>query len=173
MSHPATVLVPQIALTLRQVLTWIDKTGAYAEQRGFDADVLLTCRLAPDMFPLVRQLGSACDTAKLTVSRLTGSTAPKHADDQTTWDEVRARVVDVLAWLDAAKDETYDQAGEARVRFGWYPGKSLGGDDYLLQFALPNFYFHVSMAYAILRHNGVPLGKADMLGALPFVDDPA
>lgn len=170
MTQPAAVLIPQIARTLGQFLVWIDKAEAYAETRGFPADVLLTARLQPDMFPLVRQLGSACDTAKLSVSRLTGKAAPKHSDDQVTFAEVRARVTDVLAWLEAAKDEAYAGADDARVSFPWYPGKELTGPDYMLQFALPNFYFHASMAYAILRHNGVPLGKSDFMGALPWSD---
>lgn len=169
--HPASYLVPQFARSLAQVLVWIDKTEAYAASRKFKADVLLTDRLQPDMFPLVRQIGSACDAAKLCVVRLTGVSAPSHADNETTFAEVRARVESVVAWLEAHSEISFEGADEARVRFPWYPGHSIAGAPYLKQFALPNFYFHLSMAYAILRKNGVPLGKADFLGDLPFEAD--
>lgn len=171
MSHPANELIPQLARTVAQFLVWIDKTEAYAAQRGFDANVLLSQRLAPDMFPLVRQIDSACDAAKLVVTRLTGKPAPKHADNEATWGELRARVQDVLGWLADAEGETWATADEAWIRFPWLPGKKLAGRPYLLQFAVPNFYFHASMTYALLRHAGVPLGKADFLGGLPFIDD--
>ncbi|MCB9683000.1 MAG: DUF1993 domain-containing protein [Alphaproteobacteria bacterium] len=173
MSHPATLLVPQLAFSLRQLLVWADKAEAYAATRGFDANVLLGTRLSPDMFPLVRQVGSACDTAKLCVSRLTATQAPVHADDQKTWEDVRVRVHDVVSWIESHRDETYPTASDVLVRFGWYPGHALPGDTYLLQFAVPNFYFHLSMVYALLRHGGVPLGKADFLGPIGFIADPA
>jgi hypothetical protein len=171
MSHPATVIVPQLARSLAQLPVWIDKTEAWAAERKFDANVLLAQRLFPDMFPLSRQIGTACDTAKLCVSRLTGVQAPAHADTETTWTEVRARVDDVLGWLDAHKDASFDKADEARIRFGWLPGHSLGGRPYLVQWVMPNFYFHMGMSYAILRSHGVPLGKAEYMGAVPFEAD--
>lgn len=171
MSHPATILIPQLTRTLRQTLTWIDKAEIYASERGFNADNLLPARLYPDMLPLVAQLGVACDNIKLGVSRLTGLEAPKHADDNKTWADVRARIVSVLEWLDAQADQTYDGADDRQARFYWNPGFHLQGDAYLLQFLLPNAHFHLCMAYALLRHQGVPLGKADYLGPLPWQAD--
>ncbi len=173
MSAPTTIeILSQIHRNLAQVLVWIDKTSAYAEATQFDPDTLLTARLYPNMFPLTRQLGAACDTAKLAVSRLSGVDAPKHADDQATWGEVRERVQSVLDWMQGVMAEaTFEGAADQRIRFPWYPGHSLIGDAYLKQFAMPNFYFHASMTYAILRHNGVPLGKLDFLGHLPFEAD--
>jgi hypothetical protein len=163
-------MVVQCTRTLRQMDHWIDKARAHAQHRRFDANLLLQCRLAPDMFPLVRQYGSACDNAKLLGARLTGRQAPVHADNQASWDEVRVRIHDVVGWLDALRVEDFAQAASVKATFPWVPGKYLAAEAYLFQYALPNFHFHATTAYAILRHNGVEVGKADFLGALPFQD---
>lgn len=163
-------LVTQCVRTLRQMDHWIDKARAHAQHRKYDANVLLSARLSPDMFPLIRQFLSASDNAKQLGARLTGKQAPVHTDDPTSWDDVRARLRDVIGWLEALRPEDFASAGDVRATFPWYPGKALAAEPYLLQFAVPNFYFHATTAYALLRTNGVELGKADFLGALPFQD---
>jgi hypothetical protein len=173
MQHVAHAVLHQMNRNLAQVDRWIDKTEAAAAARKYDPNHLLQVRLAPDMFPLVRQLGSACDTAKLCTARLTGRTPKSHADNETTWAEVRARVADVVAFVSEVTPESLADLESRTVRFPWAPGVSLSGGDYFLRHAVPNFYFHLSMSYAILRSNGVDLGKGDYLGDLPWHRDEA
>jgi len=163
-------LVAQMARSLRYIDRWIDKAHAHATARKFDPAVLLQSRLAPDMFPLIRQIGAACDTAKFTAARLSGKTPPSHPDKETSWDEIRGRLREVIAYVEGFGASSFEGASERRMTFGWMPGKQIAADDYLVQYAVPNFYFHVAMTYAILRHNGVEIGKADYLGDLPFMD---
>lgn len=172
MTHDTATLVAMMRRQLVQMDAWIDKAEAHAAAKKFDANVLLQARLAPDMMPLVRQYGSACDTAKFAAARLSGATAPSHPDDQTTWAQVRDRVRDVVAWLGDFSEDRFAGAAAVEVRLRFMPGKHLKGPEYLVHHSVPNFYFHCSMAYALLRHNGVDLGKADFLGAVPFRDDP-
>ncbi|MBK9030346.1 MAG: DUF1993 domain-containing protein [Myxococcales bacterium] len=159
-----------MAAQLGQLATWLDKAVAHGEAKKFEPDTLLTAWLAPDQFPLVRQIGAACDTAKLAAARLTGRPGPTHADDQRTCAACRARVADVIAYLDTLMPTDFAEAADAQIQFPWMPGKYLTAADYLLWFAIPNFHFHLAHAYAILRHNGVELGKSEFLGALPFRD---
>lgn len=163
-------VVQQCRWTLHQMDGWIDKARHHASHRRYDANLLLQARLAPDMFPLVRQYGSACDNAKLLAARLSSRQAPVHADNQTSWEEVRARISDVVQWLAALREEDFAGAAAVRATFPWFPGKALAAEPYLFQYAVPNFHFHATTAYAILRHNGVEIGKADFLGSLPFQD---
>lgn len=144
----------------RELQTAVDN----AKARGFEPDRLLTARLAPDMFDLTRQVQIACDLAKGAGSRLAGVEIPKHADEETTIVELRARIARVLAFLDTLPRETIDAAGEREIVLS-VQGRELrfAGADYVNQWALPNFYFHCSMAYALLRQQGVPLGKRDFL----------
>lgn len=166
----AHTLVTQSTRTLVQMDSWIDKVKANAAHKKYDANLLLQVRLAPDMFPLVRQYGSACDNAKLMAARLTQRQAPVHADDQKSWDDVRTRIRDVVGWVSALQADDFDAAADTRATFPWFPGKMLAAEPYLFQYALPNFHFHATTAYAILRHSGVELGKSDFLGMLPFQD---
>ncbi|MEZ4399391.1 MAG: DUF1993 domain-containing protein [Kofleriaceae bacterium] len=159
-----------MATQLAQVAHWLDKAEAHAAAKKFDVNTLLTARLAPDQFPLVRQIGSACDTAKLAVPRLTGKAAPVHADDQVTVAECRTRIAEVVAFMGTVTAADFGCAAEAKITFPWMPGKYLTGTDYVVAFAMPNLNFHLAHAYAILRHNGVELGKADFLGPVPFRD---
>lgn len=163
--------VPQLSKMLTNLLSWFDKAEAYAAAKKFDANVLLAQRLAPDMFPLVRQLQSACDNAKFTVARLAGKEAPRHPDTETTFEELRARVRSTLDFLATITEADFVGAAERPVRLPYLPeNKRILGAHYLNQNALPNFYFHVTTAYAILRHSGVDLGKTDFIGGLPLVD---
>jgi hypothetical protein len=143
----------------------LDKAAASAEARKIDPSVLLNSRLAPDMFPLVRQVQIACDFAKGPIARLSGTENPKFEDVETDIPALKARIARTLEFvrsipesaLDGAEDRDITiQAGSQTLQFKGLP--------YLVGFALPNFYFHLSMAYAILRHNGVDIGKRDFIG---------
>lgn len=172
MTVHSSFLVPTVKM-LRHVDGWLAKADAHARSRGYDPDVLLGARLAPDQFPFVRQVQSTCDAAKLGAARLTGHTPPVHPDTEQTLAELRARVASVIAWLEGLGPADFDGWAERPVRLAFAQGKVLSGQDYLVEMALPNFYFHACMVYAILRHNGVELGKRDYLGALSLKDEAA
>ena len=146
----------------------LDKASAYAETKKFNPSVLLNARLAPDQFHLIRQVQIACDTAKLGVARLIGKTAPVHEDNETSVAELKARIHDVLDYLSGIKPEDFEGAKERSISQPRWEGKYLTGFEYAVQHATPNLYFHVTTAYAILRHKGFDLGKKDYLGAMPF-----
>jgi uncharacterized protein len=163
--------VPQFKRILKNVERWLDKATAFAESKKFDPNTLLSARLAPDQFALVRQLQSVADQAKLTVARLTAKDPPKHPDTEQTFDELRRRLHSVIAYLDSFQPTDFDGAGERLISLPFFPeGKGMLGYDYLIERQLPNFYFHASMVYAILRHNGVDLGKADFIGEVTYKD---
>ena len=160
--------VPIFNKHLGNVDTWLDKAIAFAEQRKFDPEVLLGSRLAPDQYPFLRQIQLACDQAKWTVAKLTGKDAPAHPDTEKTVLELRERCRTLLAYLGTFKREDFNGAEERACSHTWMNGKSVRGGDYLDHYALPNFHFHMTTAYAILRHNGVPLGKSDYVVTIPF-----
>jgi hypothetical protein len=151
---------------LRNLLSWLDQLGAHAEERSFDPECLVTARLYPDMFTFAQQIQAACDAAKFTAARLSGREAPSHPDTEGSLGELRERVASVLSYLEAFTADDLEGA-EARVLSpGFLQGATVTAPDYLREFALPNFYFHLSMAYAILRSNGVPLGKRTWIGSM-------
>jgi hypothetical protein len=156
----------QMKKTLGQLEKWLEIATTNAQARSFDANVLLSARLAPDQFPLTRQVQTACDTAKLGASRLTGKPAPKHEDNENSIDELRARVSSVISYLDTYTEQDFEGAATRSVTQPRWEGKSMTGHDYFLEHNVPNFFFHVTIVYAILRHNGIPLGKRDYLGQL-------
>lgn len=160
--------VPVMIKTLHNLSTMIDKSAKYAESKKFEADVLLNSRLAPDQFNFLRQVQIACDTAKLGISRLTGKDAPVHDDSEKTLPEVKARLESVIGYLKKFTAEDFKEAATKKVTTPRWEAKYLTGDDYMAHHVIPNFYFHVTTAYAILRHNGVEIGKKDYLGELPF-----
>jgi uncharacterized protein len=162
--------VPQFEKNLNNLERWIDRAVEHAKNKNFDANTLLTARLAPDMFPLVRQIQVVCDNAKMAPSRLTGKEAPAHPDTEKTFDELRPRIRSVIEYLRGYKPADFEGAEARLVTLPWMPGKVLTGSDYVADFALANFFFHYTTAYAILRHNGVELGKPDFIGSLPFKD---
>ncbi|MFT3693319.1 MAG: DUF1993 domain-containing protein [Kofleriaceae bacterium] len=159
--------VPQLAKMLRNLDKWLKAAETYAEQRKFPVDNLIQCRLAPDQYPLVRQVQTSCDNAKFIAGRLSGKEWPAHADTETTFEQLHQRIAAVIAYLDTMKPEDFSDAAGRKVSLPWMAPKWMTGVDYLTQFGLPNFYFHVSLAYGILRHNGVPLAKNDYIGNLP------
>lgn len=155
---------------LTNVDKWLDKTEAHAKERGFDVETLLASRLAPDQYPLLRQVQSMCDAAKSPAARLAGKEPPVHADTEKTWAEVRARVKTCSDYLRTLLPADFEAAAGIIVKLPFMPGKGAPAKAYLEELALPNFYFHASMTYAILRHNGVSLGKSDFIGSMTLVD---
>jgi hypothetical protein len=156
--------IPQFKVTLGQIEKWLDAAVAYAGTKKFEPNTLLSARLAPDQYPLVRQIQAACDTAKFTPARLTGKDAPKHPDTEQTIDELRTRIHAVLEYLGSFSPADLAGAETKKVELPFLQGKHLVGSDYVSQLQLPNFYFHATLAYEILRHNGVPLGKTEFIG---------
>jgi uncharacterized protein len=148
----------------------LDKAEQYAAAKKFDVGVLMTSRLAPDMQAFIYQVQSACDYVKGAAAWLSGQKPPKHEDNEKTIAEVRARIRKAVAFAESVTEAQYASASERKVTFSWMPGEVLGGKDYLLQMVIPNTYFHLTTAYAILRHNGVDVGKMDFLGTVNFVD---
>lgn len=159
--------VAQFAKMLGNLDRWLEKATDHAKARSFDVNVLATARLAPDQYPLVKQVQAACDAAKFMAAYLSGQKAPSHPDTEQTVEELRARIATCLAYLQTIEEKDFVGAEERRVAPPWMQGGWFRGDRYLAELATPNFYFHVTTAYSILRHNGVVLGKADFIGGLP------
>lgn len=158
----------QFSKMLGNLNLMLDKAAVFAESKKINVEVLLNSRLAPDQFHLIRQVQIACDTAKLGVSRLTGKTAPVHADDETTLVELKTRIQEVITYLNSFTPEDFSGAKERQVSQPRWEGKYLTGFEFAIEHAIPNIYFHITTTYAILRHNGVDLGKKDFLGAMPY-----
>ena len=158
----------QMKKQLGQLDKWLEATTAHATTLKTDPNVFLGFRLAPDQFSLVKQVQAACDTAKLAASRLTGKDAPSHPDTEQTIDELRARVRAVITYLDGFSAADFAESATRSVTTPRWEGKTMSGANYFLEHGQPNFYFHLTHAYAILRHNGVNLSKRDYLGALTY-----
>jgi uncharacterized protein len=156
----------QFKKQLAQLDKWLDAATTFAQSRSFDPNVFAGLRLAPDQFTFARQVQATCDTAKAAASRLTGKEAPTHPDTETTLVELQARIRSVVAYLDGLSAKDFEASASRVVSQPRWEGKVMSGADYFVEHALPNFFFHISHAYAILRHNGVPVGKRDYLGAL-------
>lgn len=158
--------VPVYAHTLANLERILDKAESSAALRKFDPAVLLGTRLAPDMLPLTKQIQIACDAAKLSVARLAGIDAPKFEDNEASIGDLKARIRKTLEFLKGVPAEKVDGSEKREVRVPRRDGEmKFDGETYLKHYALPNFFFHVTTTYALLRHNGVELGKADYLGA--------
>lgn len=160
----------QITHALKTVEVLLDKAQRYADEKNFDVNVLMDSSLAPDMKPLVYQIQSACDYVKAGAAWLSGQKPPVHEDNEQTIDEVRARIRKTVDFARSVTAEQYANASEQKVKMSWAPGKVIEGQVYLLQMTIPNVYFHICMAYAILRQNGVDVGKMDFLGQIDFVN---
>ncbi len=146
--------VSQCTRMLKNIGTWLDKAEKHAAAKKFDVNILITERLAPDMKPFIYQVQSACDYVKAAAAWLSGQVPPKHEDNEQTIDDARARIQKTIAFAESVREVQYSGAGK----------------DYLLQMTIPNVYFHVAIAYAILRHNGVDIGKMDFLGPVNWID---
>ncbi len=162
--------LPVFEIGLNALSAVLEKAEAHAAARKFDPSVLLSTRLAPDMFALVRQVQVAADQAKNGSSRLAGVEAPRYEDNETTIEQLRARIARTVAYLKTLDPKKIDASAEREITFPLGPTNKghMKGDDYLNHFMLPNFYFHLTAAYAILRHCGVDIGKRDFLGAIPI-----
>jgi len=150
---------------LGNMLVWLDKAEAHATARRFDPANYLGLRLAPDMLPLARQVQIASDMAKGCMSRLAGQEVPKWADDEATLDDLRERIRRTMAHIEAVPAEALDGSESREIVVPTRVAElRFSGEDYLRHFVLPNFYFHATTLYALLRHAGVDLGKRDFLG---------
>jgi len=159
------LLVPPVSKMLTNLDNVLKKAEADCETRKIDPSVLVSARLAPDMFPLVRQVQIMTDQAKGGASRLAGLEPPKWPDEEKTFADLHARLAKAIAYLNTFKPAQFDGAETRKIELK-FPNASFSfvGKDYLLTNLLPNFYFHYTTAYAILRHNGVQVGKGDYLG---------
>ena len=163
-------LIPSVEIGLSALSAVLDKTAAFAAAKKIEESVLLNYRLAPDMFALTRQVQIACDMAKNGAARLAGTEPPKFEDNETSIEQLKARVTKTLAFLKTVDASSIDGAADREITFPLGPTNKghMKGVDFLNHFVLPNFYFHLTAAYAILRHCGVELGKRDFLGAIPM-----
>jgi len=158
--------VPIFIRMLGNLSRWLDLAEAHAAEKKFDPVVLLGTRLAPDMLPFSRQVQIACDGAKFCVARLGGVEAPRHEDNEATIAELKARIAKTLEFVTSVPAAQIDGTEDKHITIPRRDGNTvMKGEPYLKHFVLPNLFFHVATAYALLRHNGVPLGKGDYLGA--------
>jgi len=158
--------VPQFKKMLQNLDKWLGAAEAHAKKKNFDVNVLAQARLAPDQYPLVRQVQAACDAAKSAVARLTAKEPPSHPDTEQTFEELHARIRKVLAYVEEVPRKDFEGAETRDIALPFLQGKKIAGTDYVNELTLPNFYFHVVTAYSILRHNGVELGKTDYIGSM-------
>jgi len=157
--------VPCLRHMLSSLSTLLKKSAQHAANHKIDPAVLINARLFPDMFPLVRQVQIASDQAKGCAARLAGIDIPKFEDNETSFEALQARIAKTIAFLDSVKAEQIDGSEHRVIVLQIHEEKrEFSGKDYLLQWVLPNFYFHLTTAYDILRHNGVEIGKMDYLG---------
>src|SRR5438034_4992561 len=165
----ATSSIPLLEVGLNALSAILDKAEAHAAARKIDPTVLLDTRLFPDMFAFTRQVQVACDQAKNGTARLAGVEPPKFDDNETTIAQLKERIAKTIAYLKTLDSKAIDASFEREITFplGQNKGQMKGGD-YLNHFVLPNFYFHLTAAYAVARNFGVDIGKRDFLGAIPL-----
>ena len=158
--------VPTFVRIFSNMLVWLDKAQAHAEAKKFDAANYLGLRLAPDMLPLTRQIQIASDAVKGCVARLAGIEAPKWEDNEASLDDLRARIKKTIAFAQSVSAAQFEGSEGREIVIPMRSGEPLkfSGQDYLNHFALPNFFFHATTTYAVLRHAGVDIGKGDFLG---------
>ena len=161
--------VPVCETGLNALIVVLDKGAAHAASKKIDPAVLLCWRLAPDMFALTRQVQIACDQAKNGLSRLAGVEPPKYEDNETTLEALKERLTKTVAYIKTLDAKAIDASSDRTISFPLGPkqGQMMGGD-YLNHYVLPNFYFHMSAAYGIVRAFGADIGKRDFLGAIPI-----
>lgn len=158
----------QFIKMLKNMSGIFDKAMQHAEAKKFDVEVLLNSRLAVDQFPLTRQVQIFCDTAKKCAGSLVGKEPPVHPDDEKNLPQLRARIDSVIKYLESFSEKDYTEAKTRHVTTPRWNGEWMTGYEYAMQHAVPNFYFHITTTYAILRHNGVDVGKKDYLGKMPM-----
>jgi uncharacterized protein len=162
--------ITQSTKMLRNLGQWLDKAAQHAKSKKVEPDTLVDARLVFDQYALVKQVQSACDSAKFAAAYLSGKEAPAHPDTERTMTELHDRIKRAVAYLETFKAEDFAGAEERKIAPKWLGGKWLRGEDYINEVSTPNFYFHVVTAYAILRSNGVDLGKQDFIGSMSVKD---
>ena len=162
------ITITQFSKMLHNLSLILDKAAAYADAKKIDMEVLFQTRLAPDQFPLIRQIQIACDTAEGGAAKLTGKEAPAHEDTELSLADAKARIEKTIAYLQSFSEADFKDAVARRISQPRWKGASLSGQEFALQHMMPNLYFHVATAYAILRSNGVDVGKKDYLGPMPY-----
>ena len=169
-SSMSTASVSAFEIGLNALSAILDKAAAFAATKKIDAAVLLHTRLAPDMFDFTRQVQTATDQARRGSARLAGVEPPSVPDTETTIDQLKARLASTVAYLKTLDRKAIDASADRDVKFPLGPGMTgqMKGEDYLNHFVLPNFYFHLTTAYDILRHCGIEIGKRDFIGAIPI-----
>lgn len=144
----------------------LDKAAAHTAANGIEERALLDARLFPDMFPLIRQIRMVCDLSRAAAAWLAGREAPTFDDDEPSFAALKTRIANAVAYLRTFQESDFAASAAREVRLPWSPDTAYRGEVFLLQHAIPNIYFHLTTAYDLLRHNGVPLGKADYLGRI-------
>jgi hypothetical protein len=165
--------VPVFTRTLRNLSAMLDKAAAHCEAKKIDPAVLINARLAPDMFPLSRQVQIACDTAKRAAGLLAGIDVPKQEDTEQTFTQLKERIDSTIRYMASVRPEQMNDKENAEITLPLRQPVVMKGGPLLRGFSIPNFYFHVTATYAILRHNGVEIGKRDFLGAFETVEERA
>ncbi len=172
-----TVSIPPMIKALSALSGILDKLSSHAKGKqlewhpaGMQEEALLSSRLISDQFPFIRQVQVACDNAKVAAARLAGIEIPKFEDNEKTVAELKARIDKTIAFVKTIKPEQIIGKDGIDISLPYWGGKHLTGFDYVTEYLMPNFYFHVTTAYAILRMNGVDIGKADYMGELPLKD---
>ncbi len=165
------VTVPLFIKALSNMSAILDKAVLYAEERKFDLSILLQSRLFPDQFPFIRQIQVASDSAKGAAARLAGIEPPKMEDNETTVEDLKIRIDKTIDFLKSLTPKQINGSEDKKISIWFIPGKYLTGLEYITEMVLPNFYFHITTAYSILRHNGVSIGKMDYLGQLSLKEE--
>ena len=162
--------LPVFITGLKALLGILDKAAEFAAAKKIDESVLLQTRLAPDQFPLVRQIQIATDSVKNGSARVAGVEAPKHDDKEASFSELKSRISETIAFIESIDQDAFNAGADKQIVFPLgklYKGE-MKGDAYVTHFVLANYYFHLTTAYAILRHCGVDIGKMNFLGAIPM-----
>jgi hypothetical protein len=170
MFYQTTVTLP--ISRMNALISLLEKVQIQTQDKKMSDANLLALRLAPDMFPLSKQIQIVSDNAKGMASRLTLQETPKYEDNEVTLSDLISRLTKTIAYLETFSESDFANAATSEARFPYFPGKHMVGADYIFGYAIPNFFFHLVTVYAILRHHGFDIGKADYMGqAVPLLPD--
>lgn len=155
---------------LNNLSALLDKVIIFSEEKKISPEVLLNSRLAPDQFNLIKQIQVACDGAKLGIARILGkeNEAPKFEDNEKTVEELKNRIKSTIEYLQTIKEDDFKDLENQKIVYPFMKDSYVTAEESLIEFSMPNFYFHVATAYSILRHNGMNIGKSDYIGSVPF-----
>lgn len=170
MNYIYTFTLPVFVKSLAALDEILVKADAFLKEKGLEESSLLELRLAPDMFPFKKQVQMICDNAKGASARLAGMDVPSHEDTEQSLNELRARIEKTLDFLATIPESAFENAADRQITLPYFPGKYMTGIGYASEYAVPNFFFHLTTAYALLRKEGLAIGKADYLGGLPLKD---